>query len=76
MVIIKESEKGNPGKILDLYKAVIDGKVPNVMPEDLILITDSDYLRAYKFFNVGYWISREFRNAMETVKNAIEEKQD
>lgn len=30
MVIIKESEKGDSGKIFDLYKAVIDGKVPNV----------------------------------------------
>jgi hypothetical protein len=76
MVIIKESEKGNVGNILDLYKAVIDGKVPNVKPEDLTLVTDSDYLRAYSLFDLGYKISRAFGNAMETVKKAIEEKQD
>ena len=75
MVIIKESEKGNPGSVLDLYKAVVDGKVPNVKPEDLTLVTDSDYFRAYKLFDLGYKISRAFGNAMETVRKTIEEKQ-
>jgi len=68
-------KEGREGKIVDIYKAVVDGKVPGVSPEDVILVTDKDHLELYDIADFSFEVEKGvdyLRNFFQKVKKTTE----